>query len=77
MGSVYMDTNNILNWFFCRENSLMSKNIMISDDVYVLLESKTNKLGGRDPKKIGFSRVIERALYDQEQYQKRKTGKKT
>lgn len=49
----------------------MTKCISLSDEVYNRLEPMTNKLGGRNPKKIGFSDVIERALDDQERYQKR------
>ena len=53
----------------------MSHNIMISDEVYDRLEPKTNKLGGRNPKKVGFSEVINRALDDQDRLKKRKIGK--
>ena len=50
----------------------MSKNIMVTDELYSLLFVRTNRCGGRDPKKVGFSKVIENALRDQELYLKRK-----
>lgn len=53
----------------------MSKNIMVTDDVYNRLEPKTNKLGGRDPRKVGFSEVINQALDDQDRLKKRKIQK--
>lgn len=53
----------------------MSKNIMVSDEVYNRIEPRTNKLGGRDPRKVGFSEVIKQALDDQDRLKKRKISK--
>ena len=53
----------------------MSKCISVSDETYKRLEPMTNKLGGRNPKKVGFSEVINRALDDQDRLKKRKIGK--
>lgn len=52
----------------------MAKCISVNDEVYNRLKSKTNKLGGRNPMKVGFSQVIESALNDQDRYKKRKIG---
>lgn len=53
----------------------MPKIIAVTDEVYNRLEPKTNKLGGRDPRKVGFSEVIKQALDDQDRYKKRKIQK--
>ena len=40
----------------------MSKIIQVSDTVYNRLKQLTNDRGGRDPKKISFSKIINKAL---------------
>lgn len=50
----------------------MPKVIMISDEVYNKLKPMTNGFGGRSPKKVGFSEVIDQALQDQDRYKKRR-----
>lgn len=49
----------------------MPKCISVSDEVYKRLNPLTNKLGGRNKNKIGFSEVINRALDDQERFENR------
>jgi len=53
----------------------MAKCISVSDEVYNRLEPMTNKLGGRNPRKVSFSEVITKALDDQDRLKKRKIGK--
>jgi len=50
----------------------MVKCISVSDEVYNRLEPMTNKLGGRNPRKVSFSEVINKALDDQDRLKKRK-----
>jgi len=51
-------------------------NIEVRQDIYDRLKAKTNNEGGRSPKKVGMSSVIEKALDDQLKYQKKKVPKK-
>lgn len=46
------------------------RNIQVTDEVYNRLDPKRNKLGGRDPRKIGFSEVIGNALDAYEAHKK-------
>ena len=76
MGGLCVDINNIHNRFLCRENGVtMHRVIQVTEDVYNRLKPKTNSLGGRDPRKVGFSEVIKQALDDQDRLKKRKISK--
>jgi len=58
-----------------RLNKVMP-NIEVRQEIYDRLKAKTNNEGGRSPKKVGMSSVIEKALDDQLKYQKKKVPKK-
>lgn len=61
----------VILWVRCHN---MSKVIMVSEEVYNRLKPRTNNLGGRNPRKVGFSEVINSALDDQDRLKKRKIG---